>query len=294
MATNITKVEIPVFSASTSASEVTAAIRDAGCAIVRELIGRDLVDRIETELAPYFEGAPMSDGPFMGRQTQRTCRIVVKSPSSHALIIHPLVLDVVGATFDGSALTYDLHHSEAWRIHPTQGAQSMHRDDAPYPFKHPCKPVKFVTIWALSAFTAANGGTRVVPGSHLWDDVRKPTAEEIQSVEMPPGSVLLYESALYHSGGANQTTDQVRRSVGFAYGLGWLRPTENPTLAVPPEFAKTLPRQLQDLLHYRSHGFLGHYELRSPRTVLSDDVPDVMAASDLYEEFEGTPPLVRR
>lgn len=293
MAANITTPEIPVFPASATASQVTAAIREVGCAIVRELIDREHVDRISAEVKPYLDAVPMSDGPFMGRRTQRTCRIVVKSPSSHALIIHPLVLDVVGATFEGSAVTFDLHHTEASRIHPGEKAQSIHRDDAPYPIKHPGRPVKFTTIWALSKFTAANGGTRVVPGSHLWDDVRKPTESEMRSVEMPPGSVLLYDAALYHSGGANQTEDEIRHCVGFAYGLGWLRPTENPTLAVPPEIARTLPRKLQDLLQYRNHGFLGHYELRSPRVVLSDDVPEVMAASDLYEEFEGTP-LVRR
>jgi ectoine hydroxylase-related dioxygenase (phytanoyl-CoA dioxygenase family) len=217
----------------------------------------------------------------------------VKSPSSHALILNQLVLDVVGEILEGGAYHYDLHHTEALRIHPGQVAQSLHRDDAPYPFKHPCNPVKATAIWALSRFTATNGATNVVPGSHLWDDVRRATDAEVRSSEMPPGSVLLYDAALHHGGGANQTADEPRRALIFAYGLGWLRPTENPTLAVPPEIARTLPRQLQDLLQYRTHGFLGHYELRNPRVVLSDDVPDVLAASDLYEEHEGTP-IMRR
>jgi ectoine hydroxylase-related dioxygenase (phytanoyl-CoA dioxygenase family) len=133
----------------------------------------------------------------------------------------------------------------------------------------------------------------VVPGSHLWDDVRRATDAEIRLSEMPPGSVLLYNSALHHGAGANQTADEIRRSLTFAYGLGWLRAMENPTLAVPPEIARTLPRKLQDLLQYRNHGYLGHYEFHSPRVVLSDDVPEVLAASDLYDEFDGIQ-LVRR
>lgn len=293
MAANTPTPEIPVFPASATASQVTAAIREVGCAVVRELADRELVDRIDAELAPYFDTVPMSDGSFMGRKTQRTCRIVVKSPSSHALIINQLVLDVVGGILEGGGLFFDLHQTEASRIHPGQGAQSIHRDDAPFPFKHPCKPIKVTTIWALSKFTAANGGTRVVPGSHLWDDVRRATEDEIQYVEMSPGSVLIYDAALHHGGGANQTADEVRRGVGFGYGLAWLRANENPILAVPPEIARTLPRKLQDLLQYRNYGFLNHYELRSPRVVLSDDVPEVMAASDLFDEFEGTP-VVRR
>jgi ectoine hydroxylase-related dioxygenase (phytanoyl-CoA dioxygenase family) len=293
MAANITKVDIPVFSASATASQVTAAVREVGCAIVRELAEREVVDRIQAELAPYFDAAPMSDGSFMGRHTQRTCRIVVKAPSSHALILNQLVLDVVGAILEGSAYHFDLHHTEAGRMHPGEPAQSLHRDDGPYPFKHPCKPIRMTVIWALTRFTAANGATRVVPGSHVWDDVRRATEAEVQLSEMPPGSVLLYDSALHHGAGANQTADEIRGSLTFAYGLGWLRAFENPTLAVPPEIARTLPQKLQELLQYRNHGFLGHYEMRNPKIVLSDDVPDVLAASDLYDEFEGLQ-LVRR
>lgn len=293
MAASTLNTDIPVFPASASASQVTAAIRKVGCAIVRELADRELVDRICAELAPYFDAVPMGEGPFMGRHTQRTCRIVVKSPSSHAVILNQLVLDVVGALLEGSAYHFDLHHTEASRIHPGEGAQSLHRDDNLYPFKHPCNPIRVSVIWALSEFTAANGATRVVPGSHLWDDVRRPTDAEVQSSEMPPGSVLLYDSGLYHGAGANQTADGIRRGLLLAYGLAWLRATENPTLAVPPEIARTLPQQLQDLLHYRNHGYLGHYELRNPRVVLADNVPEVLAATDLYEEFEGMQ-IVRR
>jgi hypothetical protein len=66
MAANIPEADIPVFSASTPASQVTAAVREVGCAIVRELAEREVVDGINAELAPYFDAAPMSDGPFMG------------------------------------------------------------------------------------------------------------------------------------------------------------------------------------------------------------------------------------
>jgi ectoine hydroxylase-related dioxygenase (phytanoyl-CoA dioxygenase family) len=293
MATNIPTADIPVFPASATAPQVVAALREVGCAIVRELAGPELVDRINAELAPYFDAVPMADSSFLGRRTQRTCRIVVKSPSSHALILNQLVLDAVDGLLKGSAYHFDLHHTEAWRIHPGEAAQSIHRDNAPYPFKHPLAPIRVSVIWALSKFTAANGATRIVPGSHQWDDARRATDAELLSADMPPGSALIFDGGVHHGGGPNQTKDDIRTSVGFAYGLGWLRPTENPTLAVPPELARNLPRQLQDLLGYRNHGFLGHYELTPPRVVLSDNVPDVMPGTDLFGEFEHIP-VVRR
>ena len=278
--------KIPVFPANAPAAEVTDALREAGCAVVRELARRELVESVDAELAPYFDSIPMSKGAFMGHQTQRTCRLVVKSPSSRDLILDQLVLDVVGAVLEGGAYHYTLHHTEAMRVHPGQRAQSIHRDDTTFPFKHPCSPVMIATIWALSRFTADNGGTRVVPGSHLWDDERRPTESEILKVDMPPGSVLLFDTALYHGAGENRSEDEVRRSVVFMYGLGWLRPAENPTLAVPPAAARNLPPKLQDLLGYRNHGYLGHYELHSPKIVLEDEIPDVIPAGDLFDEFD--------
>jgi hypothetical protein len=66
----------------------------------------------------------------------------VKSPSSHTLILNQLVLDVIGAILEGSAYHFDLHHTEAGRLHPGEPGQNLHRDTGPYPFKNPCPPMR--------------------------------------------------------------------------------------------------------------------------------------------------------
>jgi ectoine hydroxylase-related dioxygenase (phytanoyl-CoA dioxygenase family) len=59
------------------------------------------------------------------------------------------------------------------------------------------------TIWAINDFTADNGATVVIPGSHRLDDHRKPTdADERVSVVMPAGSVVFFVGTLWHGGGA--------------------------------------------------------------------------------------------
>jgi hypothetical protein len=70
------------------------------------------------------------------------------------------------------------------------------------------------TLVMLDAFTPDNGSTWLMSGSHL--SARKPTDEEfVASAEQaigPAGSVLMFNSNLWHAGGENKT-DYSRRSL---------------------------------------------------------------------------------
>src|SRR5207253_2445199 len=100
-------------------------------------------------------------------------------------------------------------------------------------------------IWAMTDFTDHNGATRVIPGSHRWEDKLRPTAEETVPAEMPRGSLLLYLGSLYHGGGANRAdpaqVDAVRMGINVGYTLAWLRQEENQYLACPLDVARELP-----------------------------------------------------
>jgi len=73
---------------------------------------------------------------------------------------------------------------------------------------------------------------------------------------MPAGSVLVYSGSVFHGGGANQAnTDRI--GINITYTLGWLRQEENQYLSCPPEIARQLQPELQDLLGYT----LGSYAL---------------------------------
>ncbi|ACY18205.1 phytanoyl-CoA dioxygenase family protein [Haliangium ochraceum] len=277
-------MEIPRFQRTASAADVAEGIKTAGCAIIEHFLDDETVEQLNDELNPYFDRVAMSEGSFMGVQTQRMSRIIAKSKTSHELLIDPMLMDTVDGVLRGESYHFTLHHTEASRIHPGQPAQSLHRDDTTYPFTHPCRPVMVATIWALGEFTRACGATQAVPGSHLWDDVRKPTPEEVHYAEMPKGSMFLFDSAIYHGGGCNSSEDEIRKAMIIMYGLGWLRPAENQILAVPPALARTLPTRLQELVGYRNHGYLGHYELGNPAVTLKDPIPETLGAVDLYDD----------
>jgi ectoine hydroxylase-related dioxygenase (phytanoyl-CoA dioxygenase family) len=60
-----------------------------------------------------------------------------------------------------------------------------------------------------------------------------------------------------HGAGANRS-DQWRFGVFLSYSLGWLRQEENQYVDLPPQVARTLPKQLRDLAGYRMHLALGY------------------------------------
>ena len=83
--------------------------------------------------------------------------------------------------------------------------------------------------------------------------------ESITQAEMSAGSVLIYSGSVFHGGGANCSGDD-RIGINITYALGWLRQEENQYLTCPPELAKDLPRDLQELAGYSMGQYaLGYY-----------------------------------
>jgi len=274
-------MEIPAFTHRADPAAVVDAIHRVGCAVVNQLVDPSTLRRLHAELDPHLSRAPTSLGTFTGRRTRRTARLIAKSAAVRPLATQPLLQACIRALFAGECYHHQLAMTQALRIEPGERAQSLHRDDSTFPFKHPSPPSFINTLWALTDFTRDNGATRVVLGSHRWDDMQRPAEAQAQAVEMKAGSVLLFDGALYHGGGANRTTAG-RDAMILGYSLGWLRAEEPQLVAVPREIARTLSDELLDLMGYRTHGYLGYYEGHHPRVLLQDQVPERLPAVDLY------------
>ncbi len=124
-------------------------------------------------------------------------------------------------------------------------------------------------IWALSDFRDDNGATRIVPGSHKFD-ASPEYGKDYAAVTatMPEGSVMLFDSALWHGGGANNS-DARRYAFSCAYCWGWMRQQENLQLGIPRETAARFPRRLQELCGYSVYkGQFGHIDNRDPIELL--------------------------
>jgi hypothetical protein len=257
-----------------SVEDVGAVLADDGCVVVDELATPEHLDRLEQELAPYMAATPYGDD-FSGHHTRRTGGLIARSPASHELVMHPTVTGAVGSVL-GHATAFQLHLTQVISIEPGQAAQYVHRDQwafdffsFPNGFEVTCN-----TIWAMTDFTEANGATRLIPGSHRFEDKLRFTEVDTEPAEMARGSVLLYTGALYHGGGPN-SSEGVRHGVNITYAVGWLRQEENQYLSVPPEIARDLPDDLLRMMGYAPGAYaLGYVDdLRDPIAVLRGGGP---------------------
>jgi ectoine hydroxylase-related dioxygenase (phytanoyl-CoA dioxygenase family) len=114
---------------------------------------------------------------------------------------------------DDAALAAAIHAAAAPRA--GAAAQALHRDDGLYPVPRPHQELVCSVMWAIDAFTEANGGTCLIPASH-GDFAGEPSARDAISVSMPAGAAIMYVGSLWHGGGANRT-DTVRRGVVMHY-----------------------------------------------------------------------------
>jgi ectoine hydroxylase-related dioxygenase (phytanoyl-CoA dioxygenase family) len=104
---------------------------------------------------------------------------------------------------------------------PGQGHQNLHVD-----WSGAVAPGDYQitnSIWMLDDFTADNGATRVVPGSHRWGQVPKdamtdpgaPHPDEVL-VLGSAGTCVVFNSHLWHGGTLNRTTAP-RRAIHAAF-----------------------------------------------------------------------------
>lgn len=246
-------MQVVHLSADTPSEEVSEILARDGCVVIDRVLDRTTIATLQSEMASYCEATPKGTDEFDGLETKRTGMLVARSPKSREIIMHHTVLDVAARAL-AHASSFQLHIAQIIDIGPQSLAQPIHRDQwafdfFPFPIGHDST---CATMWALTDFTEENGATRVIPGSHKFEDRLQFTQADTVPAEMEAGSVLLYTGSLYHGAGANES-DSVRSGLIVHYSLGWLRQEENQYLSVPTDVLQTLPEDLLRLMGY-SHG----------------------------------------
>jgi len=207
---------------------------------------------------------------FYGSDTVRIDGLPGKSENFVDLMCSPLLLDAADRFLLPNCVHYTLSTGQLIEIRPGETPQSLHRDcDAWIHYQEGRPELTVEAMFALTDFTERNGATRIVPGSHRWEDnARQPEAHEIVVAEMPAGSAVIYLGSTIHGGGANLTESDRRRGMFLGYCLGWLRTEENTYLTTPIEAVRGMPRRAQELLGYESHLGIGVVDVGSPMKLL--------------------------
>jgi len=246
------------------AEAIAVLVARDGAVVVEGFVAPEVLVRLQAELLPLVEARPTgawahpkddaAGGSFAGRLTKRIGGLVAKSPAFRELVLDPRLLALADRFLLPSCASYRIYGTQLMAVGPGEAAQLLHRDETDWPhFPAPRPHLTVGAMVALTDFTAANGATRVIPGSQGRPDAGTIGEAEIVQASMPAGSALIYDGKVLHGAGANQTADQWRVGLWFAYALGWLRQYENQVLSCPPELAGTLPEALARLVGYGLH-----------------------------------------
>lgn len=182
-----------------------------------KLLSEKMLSRIRERIDDLLQaegknaGSELFDSPYIRHPKEagadRLADLVNKGSVFDIFYTHPRVLagisQVIGTSFKLSSLNYRA-------AKPGTGLQKLHVD-----WHEAVDPGEFRvcnSIWLLDDFSAENGATRVVPGTHktgtlpqdILTDPLLPHPEEVL-IEAEAGSVFIFNSHCWHGGTQNHT-----------------------------------------------------------------------------------------
>ena len=264
------------------------AIERDGYTIIEDFLKPPVLAEARRVLSLYL-GAHAGRNGFEGLNTERVYTLVARAKVFWEIVQDARVMALCERFLMPNFL---LTASQGIQINPGETPQPFHSDDSFYHLPHPRSMVSLSTIVAVDAFTPENGGTNLIPRSHLWGDAerdqmysftngnrhgdgsnRADATLEAQAITavLPAGAAIVFSGTLVHRGGRNTGTAP-RLAFSNQYCQPWARPQENFILGVPSEVAREMPQRLQELLGYSIHPpFIGQLTASHPVKALAPD-----------------------
>lgn len=237
---------------TTSVEQALDDLKRCGLARMGDVLSTAELRTLSSTLADAaaLERATDRDYVYSGGSNQRVWMLPNYGPMFLELARHRVVLEVMESLLGPEVLLSNL---SANITGPDGQPMKPHWDqdwaDRPWPF-----PLAAHAIWMLDDFTAENGATLVVPGSHLRED--EPDDAELRSATGAAGSVLFMDARLWHGTGMNVSGQSRRMGVLAYYAKPYIRPQENYPLSLDPRIRRTLDAQLRGLLGFDDYEYL--------------------------------------
>ncbi len=185
-----------------------------GYAPLPAMLTDEQLDRARTRVAELAA----AEGDAAGREvhqeagTDRLADLVNKDPVFEVCFTDPRLLAAVAHVLGD----FKLSSLNSRAARPGAGLQALHAEGGP---AGPGPYQVCNSIWLLDDFTEENGATRVVPGSHrrtvrVGDELPDPLGPHPEQVTLtaPAGTVIVFNSHLWH-GGTRNSTDRPRRAL---------------------------------------------------------------------------------
>ena len=228
-----------------------------GFCVIRNVVPPDVVDniresvaRVQAEHSSESEAAlanTRSRGHRVGNRGVGSLRQVINYTQSFAPYLadrrimglaESLFGDHVRISCTDCVINHTGNDRGYWHADWPYNQTNASRLRAPYPDV----TMHLSTIWMLSEFTAENGGTLVIPGSHR--SALNPSVGDMEEIDRdapyptemsitgPAGSVFVADSRTWHAVATNRT-DKPRVAMIIRYAPWWLN--LNPTIIGTPE-----------------------------------------------------------
>ncbi|MEQ1756647.1 MAG: phytanoyl-CoA dioxygenase family protein [Micropepsaceae bacterium] len=210
-----------------------------GYLVLPELISSDLAASARNRILECAEQDRAHDKLILQNGRWRV-RLVGRGDIFMELATHPVITQVAEAMLGAGFVMGGLSAHTITAGAPPQGVHV----DYPYsvmnePFPEP--PMQLQTIWALDAFTADNGATRVLP--HSQKTRRRPDRQEFHDKSIPilcpAGSLILSHGGLWHDSSTNRSQADRIAMLGN-YTPFWVKSVEGfPDSIKSPDFKPT-------------------------------------------------------
>jgi len=257
-------------------------IQEQGYTVVDDFLTAEEVVRIRHA---FNTEVPITEMRAIGTKTGKTWR-------AHNLLAKTRAVDHIyldarlRAIVEGVIGQYtQINVTTLFNTLPGETRQFLHQDDGLWPIPRPHPPFLCNALIAFDDFTIKNGATHLVPYSHLWHDREIDQSVDTIRAEIPSGSMVMWEGAMWHAGGANTSRDE-RMGFFISHQVSYLRPQEIQLLSVPLDVVRQMPRKLKRLLGYHPFGI--GVDGRDPLDVLDDGIvvsPDAQSASHWRSQY---------
>ena len=216
-----------------------------GYAVVPGVLTGMEIERLIAALDNCADAECRDNTAWFSHGNQRVFNLVNKGAEFLSLIDHPIAIAMVERVIGSHALLSSLTANLAM---PGNSPQPLHADQGHLP--EPWLRAEAVNlVWVLDEFTARNGATRAVPGSHVVGVAPRISDVPTVPLEATSGSVICLDGRVWHGAGRSQESNTIRRALFGYYCRPYLRPQEN--------FARSLDSAIRFSLTPERRGLLG-------------------------------------
>jgi ectoine hydroxylase-related dioxygenase (phytanoyl-CoA dioxygenase family) len=257
-------------------SELVAQVHDQGFCILPGVLDCEAIARARAAAVRAAEEAAAAGYPVVmealdpGGRNVRMPDLLAYDPVFADLAMHPAVVPYVEALLSDDWMLSNFSGNNA-----LPGSQSMnaHNDQStlhPEPWSDLwCLNV----IWCLDDVDEGNGATRYLPGSHRFTRFAEVPADPkagMVAFTADAGSVIVMHGRMWHTSGANTSTDRERVMLFALYARAFLRLQANWWQVIPPARLEAMTPELRLRLGlvWPNRGYGSYLVRTNPQPVL--------------------------